>query len=273
MDASRNGTLEEKGHKTMFHELLSTDILPPTEKTEGRLRDEVQTTVAAGTETVAHTLRVVTYHLCSKPHMLARLRQELTTVPGYSEGTMKWHDLEKLPYLTAVITEGMRLSYGLATRLARIAPDRELEYGDYTIPRGTPVSMTNMLIFQNEDIFPEALSFIPDRWMDPEERRRLDKYYQPFMKGPRNCLGFKYVISFLDCFPLYCFFISFMLTIVPHDSLGWAELYLSMASLFTRFDFTLYNTSVEDIETGSDQFVPGPKTENGVRVTAKLAAR
>ena len=193
MEANKAGTLEEKGHKTMFHELLSTDILPPTEKTEGRLRDEVQTTVAAGTETVAHTLRVITYHLCTKPHMLARLRQELTSVPGYSDGTMKWHDLEKLPYLTAVITEGMRLSYGLATRLARIAPDRELEYGGYTIPRGSPVSMTNMLIFQNEDVFPDALSFIPDRWMDPEERRRLDKYYQPFMKGPRNCLGFKYV--------------------------------------------------------------------------------
>ena len=193
MEANKAGILEEKGHKTMFHELLSTDILPPTEKTEGRLRDEVQTTVAAGTETVAHTLRVITYHLCTKPHMLARLRQELTSVPGYSDGTMKWYDLEKLPYLTAVITEGMRLSYGLATRLARIAPDRELEYGGYTIPRGSPVSMTNMLIFQNEDIFPDALSFVPDRWMDPEERRRLDKYYQPFMKGPRNCLGFKYV--------------------------------------------------------------------------------
>ena len=190
----------------MFHELLSTDVLPASEKSEARLRDEVQTTVAAGTETVAFTLRIITYHLCTKPHMLARLREELKDVPGYAEGaTMKWHDLEKLPYLTAVITEGMRLSYGLATRLARIAPDREIEYGAYTIPRGVPVSMTNMLVFQNEDVFPDALAFNPDRWLgDAEEKRRLDRYFQPFMKGPRNCLGFKYVtLNSLFLFTLF----------------------------------------------------------------------
>ena len=175
----------------MFHELLTTSVLPVSEKTEERIRDEVQTIVAAGTETVAHAMRVVTYHLYSNPHMLHRLREELSTLPEYPKGHMKWHDLEKLPYLTAIIMEGLRLSYGTATRLARIAPDRVLEYGDWKIPPGTPVSMTNLLIFQNEDVFPEALSFVPDRWMKAAERKRSDKYFQPFMRGTRNCLGIK----------------------------------------------------------------------------------
>ena len=191
MHASATGHLDEKGHKTMFHELITTDVLPASEKTEARIRDEVQTTVAAGTETVAHVMRVITYHLCTSPHMLDRLRKELSTLPDYPTGRLKWFDLEKLPYLTALIMEGLRLSYGVATRLARIAPDRVLEYGDWKIPPGTPVSMTNLLIFQNEDIFPSALSFVPDRWMEPAERKRLDKYFQPFSKGTRNCLGIK----------------------------------------------------------------------------------
>ena len=52
-------------------------------------------------------------------------------------------------------------------------------------------------------------------------------------------------------------------------SLAWAELYVGIAELFSRYDFTLYNTNIEDIETGSDQFLPGLKTENGVRVTVR----
>ena len=190
-NANAAGRLDEKGHRTMFYELITTDILPASEKTEARIRDEVQTTVAAGTETVAHTLRVVTYHLCTNPHILNRLREELSTLPEYPRGRMKWFDLEKLPFLTAVAMEGLRLSYGVATRLARIAPDRVLEYGNWKIPPGTPVSMTNLLIFQNEDLFPNAMAFVPERWMDPAERRRLDKYFQPFSRGTRNCLGLK----------------------------------------------------------------------------------
>ena len=48
-------------------------------------------------------------------------------------------------------------------------------------------------------------------------------------------------------------------------------MYVSVAELFSRFDFTLYDTKIEDIEAGSDQFLPGPKTEKGVKVTVKKA--
>lgn len=87
--------------------------------------------------------------------------------------------------------EGLRLSNGVSTRLARVAPDRSIYFRDWEIPKGTPVGMTSTLIHQNPDIFQQPLEFIPERWLDPQERQRLERYLVPFSKGTRQCAGIK----------------------------------------------------------------------------------
>lgn len=149
--------------------------------------------VAAGTETTAHTLRVITYHLCRNPDMLQKLCAELKTVDLSSQNGHKLPQLERLPYLFAVINEGLRLSYGVVSRLARIAPDRFIEYREWKIPPGTPVGMSSGLIHLDPNAFPQPHAFDPERWMDPADRRRLEKYLVPFSKGTRGCLGLKLV--------------------------------------------------------------------------------
>lgn len=76
--------------------------------------------------------------------MLNRLRTELSSkgIQMSDESDHCLSMLEQLPYLTAVNTEGLRLSPGVATRQARLAPDRELVYKEWVIPKGTPVGMT-----------------------------------------------------------------------------------------------------------------------------------
>ena len=110
----------------------------------------------------------------SDPHQPANLQQ-----------------LERLPYLTAVIKESLRLSNGVSTRLARVAPDRSIYFRDWEIPKGTPVGMTSTLIHQNADIFPEPLEFIPERWLDPVMAQHMEKYLVPFSRGSRQCAGIK----------------------------------------------------------------------------------
>lgn len=66
--------------------------------------------------------------------------------------------LEKIPYLMAVMYESLRMFYGVTHRLSRIFPDRAMHYKSWTIPPGTPVSMSVPLIQDNEDIFPEPYS-------------------------------------------------------------------------------------------------------------------
>jgi cytochrome P450 len=53
--------------------------------------------------------------------------------------------------------------------------------------------MTSVFMHHNEEIFPDSYNFIPERWMDLEERKRLETYMVAFTKGSRQCIGLKCV--------------------------------------------------------------------------------
>jgi len=190
MKAHASGALgeEDDGPRTIVHEILDSN-LPPQDKTFQRIFDEVMTISAAGFETSASVLRLVFYHVYSNPEILQRLRTELASAETFDIDTVDLRTLEHLPYLTAVIMEGLRLSPGIATRMARIAPDRELVYEKWHIPAGTPVGMTTLLMHTDPSIYPEPMTFNPDRWMDPDTRKGLEKMFAPFSRGTRMCIG------------------------------------------------------------------------------------
>ena len=181
---------EEKEHPTIFYEIIHSD-LPPAEKLPKRLEGEAAAVLGAGAVTTAWTLTVCMYHLVVEPEKLERLRTEIRSIMPDPYEPANLQQLEKLPYLTSVILESLRLSNGVATRLARVAPDRNIYFRDWEIPRGTPVGMTSTLIHQNPDIFSQPLEFVPERWLDPKERQRLEKYLVPFSRGSRQCAGIK----------------------------------------------------------------------------------
>lgn len=56
----------------------------------------------------------------------------------------------------------------------------------------TTVGMNMADLHYNEELFPDPLSFLPERWLGPDavsNKRNL----VPFSKGSRNCVGMKYV--------------------------------------------------------------------------------
>jgi len=140
-------------------------------------------------------LTVGSYHVVANLEILGKLRRELKDA-GITATTpsdqLEWWKLERLPYLFGCVHEAIRLAHGISTRSPRVAPDTELVYKDYVIPRGTPVSMTNVDILMNEEIYPEPKRFKPERWIG---NPGLEKYFVPFTKGSRQCLGLKYVAS------------------------------------------------------------------------------
>lgn len=224
----------------------------PSDLTVTRLGREAQTIVSAGYLTTAHTLKVTTFHLLSKPSYLDRLRAEINTVPSdlspsnNPDNLPKYLSaLEQLPFFNAVLTETLRRAYGVPHRLQRIAPNDDLTYGDYVIPKGTPVSMSALDIHDNEDVFPDYQKWKPERWLlsDGKFNHRLGKYIVPFSRGTRSCLGME---------------------------LAWAELYLAIAGLFgpdRRVEMSLFETDESDVEVVHDFFNPSPKLDSkGVRV-------
>ena len=171
-------------HPTIFHELINSD-LPEEEKMDARLGDEAQLIVCAGLITTSWALSVATFYLSLKPSIAAKLRKEIEAAGGPG---LDWHRLERLPYLNGVVHESIRMSGGIVTRDPRLAPDEELHYGKWTIPRNTPVSMTTVDVLMNDKIFADSASFAPERWIENPE---LEKYFVPFGKGTRQCLGIK----------------------------------------------------------------------------------
>lgn len=170
----------------MIHDILDSN-LPAKDKKLERLLDEVATISGAGFETTASVLRLVIFHIFSNPAILERLRDELAS--SSMDDTQDIKRLERLPYLTSVLMEGLRLSPAVASRSARIAPDRDLWYKEWRIPAGTPIGMTTLLMHTDENLYPDPMRFDPERWTDLEARKKTEKTYGPFSRGTRNCLG------------------------------------------------------------------------------------
>lgn len=139
----------------------------------------------------ATTLANIIYHLLSKPTILSRLKDELATAMPDPNALPTGAQVENLPYLTAIIQEGIRLHPGVTFRLTRVAPDEDLHFTppsskEWVVPRGTPMTMSARLLQRDPDLFPDPTAFKPERWLG---NPRLDRYLIAFSKGTRQCLG------------------------------------------------------------------------------------
>ena len=226
-----------------------------------RLKDEAAIVVGAGTLTTSWALAVATYHLLATPQILSKLKTELkSSVPDRQSVALP--TLQKCKYLAAVVQEAIRLSYGVASRLQRISPDKALLFTDrslkkdWVIPPGTPVGMTSVLLHQDPSIFANPHAFRPERWI---ENPGLDRFLVSFSKGSRQCLGI---------------------------NLAYAEMHLCLFALFSRFGSTgpdggvrmegdegvleLFETKLGDVEVHGDGFVPlTAEGSQGVRVQVR----
>jgi hypothetical protein len=87
----------------------------------------------------------------------------------------------------------MRVTASVTGRLARVAPDEVLKYGDWAIPPGTPISMDHHFTHLDPVLFPEPKKFNPDRWrIAAEMGESYERYFLPFGRGSRMCIGMKY---------------------------------------------------------------------------------
>ncbi|TEB28395.1 cytochrome P450 [Coprinellus micaceus] len=209
--------LEKAEQETIYHHLLNPKS--GQQLTTDALQHEANTLVAAGTDTVANIGNMAMFQILNNKDVQRRLRQELRDAFPDVDSPMPLEKLEKLPYLTAVVQESLRLGHGVVTPMPRIAAQAK-SIGGYLVPQGTVVAMSVVFVHTNPDIFPQPLKFDPDRWLK-ETSSGLHNYLVAFSKGPRQCIGM---------------------------TLGWAELYLIIGNLVRRIDLELVDTTKEDVE-------------------------
>lgn len=92
-------------HKSVLSSLLASD-LPPEELSVTRLRHEAESLMGAGIETTKSALSLASFHLLDNQDILRRLRGELMDAIPDPANPPSLSELERLPYLTAVIQEG-----------------------------------------------------------------------------------------------------------------------------------------------------------------------
>ncbi|KAK2798823.1 hypothetical protein FQN50_008684 [Emmonsiellopsis sp. PD_5] len=103
----RGGNMKPSRGYTLVDQVMDS-ILAPGEKTPDRLIAEIRSTISAGIETTSNALTVTTYHMLENPTRLQRCREELLALEPDPRVEFKACDLEKLPYLTSVVLEGLR---------------------------------------------------------------------------------------------------------------------------------------------------------------------
>ncbi|KAN0142182.1 putative P450 monooxygenase [Lactarius tabidus] len=221
------GSLENTPHKIIYHALLDPDA------NKGRalpsrlsLRQEAGALLNAGSDSTSISATTITYHVLRDPEVQQRLVKELRTAWPVLEEVPRYEVLEKLPYLTAVIKEGLRMFPGGFT-LPRVVPPEGTVIAGTFIPGGTVVGQCTLCVHRSPSVFSDPDAFIPDRWLG-EDAKMLDASMVAFSKGPRNCIGI---------------------------NLAYCELYLVIAAIFRRFDMTLDAKRSGDLSV-VEHFVP-----------------
>ena len=196
-----------QNQNSIFRHILNSD-LPESDLSVKRLSREAQVLLGAGTVSSARTMDFLTFYVLNNPEYLSKVQDELAPVmQSYPERMPSWADLEKLPFIQALLKETLRLSYGVMHRLPRVSPDLPIQYGKWTIPPGVsfyqkigwsdtdyepkvPIGMSAYMMHSDPLIYEEPFKFKPERWMS-NVTPAMNRSLVPFSKGSRNCLGMK----------------------------------------------------------------------------------
>ena len=140
--------------------------------------------LAAGIDTTGDALCFLMYQL-SLPQS-SKIQDKLTAELLLTNGT----PLDGLPYLEAVVKEGLRCFPPIPMSQPRYVPDGGREIDGYFIPAGVIVSCQAWSVHQlNEHVFVEGGKFMPERWLDPRATTEMNKLFFTFSAGGRICSG------------------------------------------------------------------------------------
>lgn len=186
-----NYVMSTSGHPdsstfTLLNRMQEKSASAATQLDQTDMAAECLDHMAAGIDTTGDGLCFLMWEL-SQPrslHFQQKLQQELRDNPDTP--------FDKLPYLDAVVQEGLRCFPPIPMSLPRYAPKDGRSVDGYLVPEGTIVSCQAYSVHRTgggEVVFPKPDEFDPERWMAAEgdaDRRRL---MFAFANGGRGCVG------------------------------------------------------------------------------------
>ncbi|WP_231663649.1 cytochrome P450 [Pseudanabaena sp. 'Roaring Creek'] len=150
--------------------------------TDLELRDELLALLIAGHETTATAMSWALYWIHRLPEVKEKLLQEQKSIADPTD----WMSIFRLPYLTAVCNETLRIHPVAMLTFPRAVEQESVALLGYNLEPQTIVVGCIYLLHHREDLYPNADQFKPERFLD----RQFSPYeFMPFGGGVRRCVG------------------------------------------------------------------------------------
>ncbi|KAF6818063.1 cytochrome P450 [Colletotrichum plurivorum] len=156
---------------------------------------EVLLLIIAGSDNTSGTIRATLLYLMTNPRAYQRLQREIdeAAASGQISAPITNEEAKSLPYLQAVIQEGLRIFSPSGSLLTKQAPPEGHEFKGHRIPGGVNIGQSTWAMMRRKDIFGEdADVFRPERFLeaDPKRRDEMEKVVDlNFGYGRWGCSG------------------------------------------------------------------------------------
>lgn len=172
--------------------------------------------IIAGSSTTGSTLTLLLWHILRSDRVQGLLRQEIDGTKRLDSSAMvyDYRSVSGLRYLSACISEGLRINPTFTLPFMRIAPAQGCTVSGSYIPGGTDLSVCNFVLHHDPEIFgPDLDEFRPERWLEPSYNKQGELL--AFGTGHRACIG---------------------------RNIAHVEIYKLLAALLARYEFDLVTT-------------------------------
>lgn len=159
-----------------------------------QIEAELLLQIIAGSDTTASAIRSTLLRLLTSPRVLAKLREEVdaAVAEGRVSSPIQQKESKELPYLQAIVKEGLRINPPFLGQVAKQVPAGGDTYNGIYLPGGTHIGH-NVYALQRLPIFGTDIdTFRPERWLegDHETTREMEKIVElVFGYGRWSCMG------------------------------------------------------------------------------------
>ncbi|KAI7746314.1 hypothetical protein M8C21_014130, partial [Ambrosia artemisiifolia] len=151
----------------------------------------------AGTDTTSSTLEWAMAELLCNPKAMTKAKEELEEVIGKGK-IVKENDVVRLPYLSCIVKETLRLHPPVPFLLPRKVV-KEVQLNGYTILEGTQVLVNAWALGRDPTVWDDSLVFKPERFLESSrDVRGQDFDLIPFGAGRRICPGLPLAIRMIS---------------------------------------------------------------------------
>ncbi|KAI2474059.1 hypothetical protein C4B38_000146 [Diabrotica virgifera virgifera] len=195
LDENEENDVGEKKRLAFLDYLIEASQTKGNALSNKEINEEVNTIMFEGHDTTAAASSFVMSLLGIHKDIQERAFNELKEIFADNlQRPITFNDTLQMKYLERVVLESLRLYPPVPLIARKVNEDVKLASGDYTIPAGTTVILSQFIVHRNEKYYKNPVVFDPDNFLPEKCQERPYYSFIPFSAGPRSCVGRKYAM-------------------------------------------------------------------------------